>query len=244
MEDTSKTLKLVNEYIVLTLGSKPEVNFRKVAEKGIRVFISEYKENKETGLVESVLDTSENLDSAIRKDIERIFGVDDFYFEIIGMLDSYMNCDIGIRVPTRCLKLQTLVIIRQNNAAKLALNAEVKGSWAWLNIIRDDEGTPLEEELANKPDNPTLVISELCNSHMEEVMKAVEWVRHKLYFTNLVFSFLPESFTLKEFEEAFNTLNGHEATTIKKKWISKVEETGEMSNGLAHRPAKLYRLKV
>ena len=58
MEDTSKTLKLVNEYIVLTLGSKPEVNFRKVAEKGIRVFISEYKENKETGIVEYVLDTS------------------------------------------------------------------------------------------------------------------------------------------------------------------------------------------
>lgn len=243
MEHTSKTLELVNEYIVVTLGNKPEVNFRKVAEKGIRVFISEYPENKEAGLVESVLDTSKNLDSAIKDDIENIFGIKDFYFEIIGMIDSTFSCDIGVQVPTRCLKLQTLVIVRQDHSAELALNKKVVGSWVWLNIIRDDEGTPLSEQLANKPDNPTIVLNKLCNDHLDEIMKAVEWVRHKLYFTDLVFSFLPECFTLKEFEEAFNALNGKEATTIKKKWISKVEETGQMSNGLAHRPAKLYRFK-
>lgn len=242
----NKALHLVNEYIVLTLGNKPEVNFRKVAEKGIRAFISEYSENRETGLVESVLDTSVGMDEAIKSDIKRIFGVEDFYYEIIGIIDSSMSKDIGVTVPTRCLKLQTLVVIRQSDSVSLMmnLNKQIKGAWVWLNIDRDADGTPLAMRLANKPDNPTVTIDKLCNRQMDEIYKAVEWIRHKLYFTNIVFSFLPEDFTLKEFEEAFNALNGHEATTIKKKWIDKVEDTGKTSSGLAHRPAKLYRLKA
>lgn len=91
-------------------------------------------------------------------------------------------------------------------------------------------------------DLPTLAFD-----HEEIIRTAHERLVAKLDYSTIAFQFMPESFTLSELQDVYETLldAGLDKRNFRK-WalaLEQVEETGEHRRRGSHRPARLYRLK-
>lgn len=92
---------------------------------------------------------------------------------------------------------------------------------------------------------PVNDLPELAYDHGEIIRYAVQRLRAKLTYTNAAFGLLPKTFTLSELQAAYEAVFGREfdKRNFRKKYLSLglIEETGEMKQQGAHRPARLYR---
>lgn len=88
-------------------------------------------------------------------------------------------------------------------------------------------------------------LPELGFDHDEIVEYSIKRLRWKLEYTTAAFSFLPERFTLTDFQNVYETVFDKEfdkrnfRRRLKKKEI--VEYTGDKTENVSHRPAKLYK---
>lgn len=87
----------------------------------------------------------------------------------------------------------------------------------------------------------------LAFDHGSILEYAIDRVRKKVEYTNIIYSLLPDSFTLTELQRAYETILGR---TIDKRNFRKkinsldlVEPTGEVRRDGAHRPARLYHFR-
>ena len=79
----------------------------------------------------------------------------------------------------------------------------------------------------------------------EVIAQAVARVRAKLDYTNIAFGLLPEQFTLRELQSAYEAILGTalDRRNFRKRMLQTevIEPTGEVRRMGAHRPAQLYR---
>ncbi|MCR5118582.1 MAG: NUDIX hydrolase [Lachnospiraceae bacterium] len=70
-------------------------------------------------------------------------------------------------------------------------------------------------------------------------------LKGKVSYSDIAFEFVPEDFTLPQLQKVYEILLGEELykANFRKMISPKVEATGEMLTGLAHRPSRLYRRK-
>ncbi len=84
----------------------------------------------------------------------------------------------------------------------------------------------------------------LAFDHAEIVGEAVRRLRGKLNYTNVAFALLPERFTLRELHRVHEVILGHELNkdAFRRKMLASdlVEATGELQEGVGHRPAEFY----
>lgn len=198
------------------------------------MFIVESLNNKGIGLLESDLSLND-INKSIKENIESLLGTSEFHSEFIQI----GNCE-----STGRLKITSLVVLNTVEARKFTKSKRHKGAWTWVAYDLDENQEIKSIKLTDKVDEPSIVIDTLQENQMDTIKKTIEFIRAHLNHSDIAFKFMTNKFTLKELEESFNALNLKDVTNIKKKWAYKIEETGEMSEGLAHRPAKLYRLKV
>lgn len=92
---------------------------------------------------------------------------------------------------------------------------------------------------------PVHDLPKLAYDHADIIRYAHERLKAKLTYTNAVYAFLPEKFTLTELQTAYEAILGRELDkrNFRKKFLglNLIHETNEMKQGGAHRPAKLYR---
>lgn len=90
-------------------------------------------------------------------------------------------------------------------------------------------------------------LPKLAFDHAQIVELAHERLVAKLDYSTLAFKFLPKTYTLHELQNIYEIINQEQIDKRNfRKWIlglGQIEETGEKSQGGAHRPAKLYRTK-
>lgn len=88
-------------------------------------------------------------------------------------------------------------------------------------------------------------LPELAFDHEDIIEYAVKRLRWKMEYTPAVFSFLPDRFTLSDLQHVYEVVFDREfdkrnfRRKIKK--LDLVEYTGEKTENVSHRPAKLYR---
>ncbi len=94
---------------------------------------------------------------------------------------------------------------------------------------------------------PVSGLPPLAFDHREVIQMAHRRLVAKLDYSTIAFKFLPESFTLGELQDTYETLVDSELDKRNfRKWalaLEQVEETGELRRQGSHRPARLYRLK-
>jgi len=87
-------------------------------------------------------------------------------------------------------------------------------------------------------------LPKLAYDHKDMVKVAIERLRGKLEYTNIVYSLLPESFTLSELQGAYEVILGRQLDkrNFRKKVLSlgMVRKTGKLDLGKKNRPAELY----
>jgi len=87
----------------------------------------------------------------------------------------------------------------------------------------------------------------LAFDHQELITMAHRRLLAKLEYSTIAFQFLPQTFTLGELQQVYETLRGealHKGHF--RKWVlalNQIEETGELRRTSVHRPARVYRLK-
>lgn len=97
--------------------------------------------------------------------------------------------------------------------------------------------------------NPTLhdvaSLDELAFDHKAIIDYAIARLRAKLEYTNVVFSLLPDEFTLGQLQTTYEVILGRtlDKRNFRKKYLSLdlIKPTEHYSEGGRHRPAQLYR---
>ena len=91
-------------------------------------------------------------------------------------------------------------------------------------------------------------LPELAFDHAKIIRHAIERVQDRLDTAGVATRLMPESFTLPELQRACEAVAGtrFDKRNFRKKLdaLGLVEATGELRQGRAHRPAKLYRAKL
>lgn len=85
----------------------------------------------------------------------------------------------------------------------------------------------------------------LSFDHAAIIAEALETLKNEAKDIEIVFSFLPEKFTLSMLQHVHETLMGisHLTPNFRRKIAEYVEETDEYTEGVGHRPARLFRKK-
>jgi len=95
--------------------------------------------------------------------------------------------------------------------------------------------------------HPIDSLPELAYDHDKVVRFAVERLRSKASYSNIVFGLLPEVFTLSDLQSVYEIVLNRklDKRNFRKKILSlnQLGKTGEKTTGKAHRPADLYRFK-
>lgn len=95
---------------------------------------------------------------------------------------------------------------------------------------------------------PLRALPPLAFDHQTILDYALERVRRKVEYTNIVYSLLPDTFTLTELQRVYELILGRELDkrNFRKKFgsLDLIEPTGVLRRDGAHRPAKLYRFRT
>lgn len=90
-------------------------------------------------------------------------------------------------------------------------------------------------------------LPKLAFDHSEIVSYAIERLRAKAEYTNVMYSLLPRRFTLTELQKIYETVLGRhlDKRNFRKRWkeLDLLRETDSYSKGGRQRPAKLYEFK-
>jgi 8-oxo-dGTP diphosphatase len=79
--------------------------------------------------------------------------------------------------------------------------------------------------------------------HAQIIAYAIEWLRNKLEYTDIVFNLMPERFTLSELQQVYEVILDKELLTaaFRRKVAGMVTGTNQFTKDVGHRPLKLYR---
>lgn len=91
----------------------------------------------------------------------------------------------------------------------------------------------------------TKSLPKLAFDHRKIIKYALERIKSKIEYTNIVYSLLPNKFRLRELQKVYETILGHklDKRNFRKKMgsLGLLEKTGEKEMEGAHRPAMLYK---
>ncbi len=112
---------------------------------------------------------------------------------------------------------------------------------------------PAETLLAASENEPQLFPAEeiacrtegIAFDHSRIVAYGRERIRAKVNWSDIAFALLPEEFTLPQLQQVYEILLGQPLykANFRKKIAEKLEDTGKMTSGAAHRPSRIYRRK-
>ena len=124
---------------------------------------------------------------------------------------------------------------------------------AYSLILTDDSGREYcsevrlssTGELYNQSSVADIKQSGLAFDHAEIIVRGLLQLRSSLEKPYAAFRMLPDSFTLTELQQIYETVLGKKLlmANFRRKVVPYVEETGVSDSGAGHRPSKLFRKK-
>ncbi len=120
-------------------------------------------------------------------------------------------------------------------------------SVAYYALLRQPAALAADDDAADARWFPLRGLPPLAFDHAAILDYALTRVRNKVEYTNIVYSLLPETFTLTELQRVYEIILGRalDKRNFRKKIgsLDLVEPTGGERRDGAHRPAKLYRFR-
>ena len=166
-----------------------------------------------------LIERNETAEAAARRILKTQTGVGEAYLEQLGTFDDPKRDPLG-----RVVSIASYALMPSEHV-KLATTAKYADVRWW----------------------PVAKLPALAYDHAEIARTALDRLRAKLGYTNVVWSLLPKEFTLQRIQDAYEGILAKplDKRNFRKKILSLglLEETGRTERGGAHRPAALYRFK-
>ena len=171
-----------------------------------------------------------NIDKTIEEiakaKVKEKVGYDNIFLEQLYTFDN-------IERDSRWRVISTAYIGIANQNSKFTNPTDCESLWFTI-----DGDTLVCEEIPLK-----LNASDLAFDHYEIIKKAIERIQNKIFYTDIAFNFVTETFTLRELQNVFEAILGHNIDNFRRTMKDKVVSTQKTIEGKAHRPAELYKKK-
>lgn len=255
---------LTVDIIAFRVQDRANKNYRKLNDKVLQVFLK----NREYSPFENFwsipgtfIDMSLPLEDTVHKCIEKKIGKFPYYFE---QLYSFGNVDRDPR--TRVVSIAYLVLTnttqtfeggqwfdidikkeqikRTDTEDGYILNEKVLISLTHGDISLDGElQVVIEKRGLEEIKRIELVSNPLAFDHIKFIFHAIERMRNKIEYTDIVFNLLPPLFTLTELKNIFEIVLGVDLldANFRRKISRLVTRTENFSEPKGHRISQLYK---
>lgn len=246
------------DLVAFTLGEAKESNYRKNREKRLKILLMKRKTHPFKGfwaLPGGFVGMEEELEEAAQRVMEHKTDLKKAHLEQL-----YTWGGLHRDPRHRILSISYLTLIEESNieAKDEAKNYE----WVELSVRKtseekeelifqgEEDGFSVELEWTIKVENGLLQRSckilkneDLAFDHAHIIAYALRRVREKIEYSPLVFSLLPERFTLTELQQVYELILNRELlkANFRRKIAPMVVETEEFKKDAGHRPSKYYR---
>jgi len=204
--------------VVFTIKTQEPDSYRKLPETSLRILL--YKRDSEPHqnkwcLPGGFLNIDELPEDNIRRKLSVKTDVDKCWLEQL-----YTFCDLNRDPRARVISIAYLGLMNEAES----MEYENKAVWFDVNTISE---------------------SDLGFDHYNIIKIALERLKSKILYTNIIFNLLPDEFTLTQLQNVYETILGKkdQAANFRRKIIDMVQETDKYTSDKGHRPAKLYTKK-
>jgi len=205
--------------VVFTIKTQEPDSYRKLPETKLQVLL--YKRDTDPHqnkwcLPGGFLNIDELPEDNIRRNLSIKTNVDKCWLEQL-----YTFCDLERDARARVISIAYLGLMNE------IASKEHESKTVWFDVH-------------------TISESDLGFDHYNIIKTALERLRSKILYTDIIFNLLPESFTLTQLQNIYEIILGKkdQAANFRRKIIDIVQETDKYTSDKGHRPAKLYTRKL
>jgi len=254
MKNEEKILMSI-DIVVISVSSEEQENHRKNSKKMMSILLEKRTEEPfkdKWALPGGLLDPKETLASAAKKALKKESNISNIYLEQLYTFDNLDRDPRGRVIST------SYVALIDKNELKEKINSNV----SWFDIISMEEKNDIVEIiLTNGTETINFSIKKklrekttdryefyeykneyLAFDHTIIILSALERIRSKLNYTDIVFNMMPKYFTLGELQQVYEVILGKKLLdpAFRRTISSKVKKTDQMKTDGAHRPSYLY----
>lgn len=263
------------DMLIFTVMEREQHNYRKLSEKSLQLLLIQRGQHPYLGqwaLPGGFVSVQESVEEAARRELFTETNIDNIYMEQLYTWGD-VNRDPRMRVIScsyMALVDRTTLNVQAGDDAADAAWFEVSHQLTGTNRKELEKGYELEKliriTLQNEQTTLTGVVrhtetvqghirkthSEIVESeglafdHLLMVQYAIERLRGKVEYTDIIFNLMPPLFTLSELQRVYEIILGKEllAAAFRRKIADSVTETEEYTKDAGHRPSKLYRYNI
>ncbi|MCL2863746.1 MAG: NUDIX domain-containing protein [Methanimicrococcus sp.] len=227
--------------VVFTIKTEEPDSYRKLPDARLRILLYkrlvEPHQNKWC-LPGGFLNIDEMPEDNIRRKISEKSHIDKCWLEQL-----YTFCDIDRDPRARVLSIAYLGLMNEEDSQKF----ESKAVWFTVRQNADKSMTFQNNDFDDSDDVYGLTLSEsdLGFDHYNIIKIALTRLQSKILYSDIIFNLLPETFTLTQLQNVFETIlcKKDTAANFRRKVTDMVLETDKYTSDKGHRPAKLYTKK-
>ncbi|UQZ36613.1 ADP-ribose pyrophosphatase [Paenibacillus sp. PK3_47] len=260
------------DMLIFTVMEQEQDNYRKLSEKSLQLLMIQRGGHPYLGqwaLPGGFVGIDESLDDAARRELYTETNIDNIYMEQLYTWGEVKR-DPRMRVISSsymALVDRTALQVQAGDDAADAAWFEVTYEIDQRTRKEIEGGTELEQQISITLQNGAVSLSGIVRitesvqghvrktkreivenngfafDHLIIIQYAIERLRGKIEYTDIVFNLMPPLFTLTELQRVYEIILGKEllAAAFRRKIAGKVTETDEFTKDAGHRPSKLYR---
>lgn len=249
--------------VILRLVDKETNNYRKLPEKKLQVYLlnRKYPPFKDKfAIVGTFIDLNNELAKTMKLCVESKVGLGNFYYEQLYTFGEKQ------RDPrTRVLSVSYMLLTNQSklhggewfdidlNNGKIKLESFDNGyrSEREVEIILTSGDTVLKNNLIVKSEKKGIervskvevVNSDIAFDHIKIIYYALNRLKNKLEYTDIIFNLMKEKFTLTELKNSYEVILGERLldANFRRKTASLVLPLNEYTQDKGHRPSQLFK---
>ena len=261
------------DMLIFTVREREEQNYRKLTEKKLSILLIKRGEHPYLGkwaLPGGFVKMEEDLEEAARRELAEETGLTGIYMEQLYtwgdtgrdprtrvISTSYMALTDSRYLSPRGMddasdaawfdvKLKQIDEERRDTENGTILVQKLK-----LSLTSNKENLTAEFEISNNLIRGMSITERritksegIAFDHGKIIAYALERLRSKIMYTDIVFHLMPELFTLTELQQVYETILDKELlkANFRRKITAMVEETEQYRTDAGHRPSKLYRV--
>lgn len=176
---------------------------------------------------------NDTLISTAKSKLKTKAGIGDVYMEQLYTYGDDLERDPRGRV----ISTAYIALVNIDNVEMLEENAR------WFTLIADIDASGKTSDIHVLDEFNNREEVELAFDHKTILKDALDRLRNKLLYTNVVLNMLPEQFKLREVQDLYELILGKPFKTFRRFIQDKVEPTGYKIVGEGYRPSELYRVR-
>ncbi|MEK5028650.1 NUDIX hydrolase [Paenibacillus sp. FSL M7-1046] len=263
------------DMLIFTVMEREQDNYRKLSEKSLQLLLIQRGEHPYLGqwaLPGGFVGVHESLDEAARRELFTETNIDNIYMEQLYTWGEVQR-DPRMRVIScsyMALVDRTALNVQAGDDAADAAWFEVSHEILEASRRELEQGYEQDQfiKITLQSDKVTLSgvvkITESVQGHVSKIQReivqsegfafdhlmmvqyAIERLRGKVEYTDIIFNLMPPLFTLSELQRVYEIILGKEllAAAFRRKIADRVMETEDFTRDAGHRPSKLYRYNM